>query len=127
MAFSKSFPKTKDKYPVWEEVYLSKDEEIEEEKRARGENVNLMKDCLKDARQVLKQENIKEEVVRQIRKEIGPIATPKEVYLVKDLPKTRSGKIMRRILRKLFTSEELGDLSALSNPESVEEIKLILR
>ncbi|KKQ68279.1 MAG: Acetyl-coenzyme A synthetase [Parcubacteria group bacterium GW2011_GWC2_39_11] len=72
-------------------------------------------------------ENIKEEVVRQIRKEIGPIATPKEVYLVKDLPKTRSGKIMRRILRKLFTSEELGDLSALSNPESVEEIKLILR
>jgi acetyl-CoA synthetase len=41
---------------------------------------------------------------------------------VKDLPKTRSGKIMRRILRRLFTGEELGDLSTLSNPESVELI-----
>ena len=61
MGFSKSFPKTKDKYPVWEEVYLSKEEEIEEEKRAREENINLMEDCLKDARQVLNQENIKEE------------------------------------------------------------------
>ncbi len=68
-------------------------------------------------------QQIKDEVVLQIRKEIGPTATPKEVYLVKDLPKTRSGKIMRRILRKLFTGEELGDLSTLSNPESVEEIK----
>jgi len=68
-------------------------------------------------------EQIKNEVVAQIRKEIGPIATPKEVYLVKDLPKTRSGKIMRRILRNLFTGEKLGDLSTLANPESVEEIK----
>lgn len=67
--------------------------------------------------------NLKEQVVGQIRKEIGPIALPKEVYLVEDLPKTRSGKIMRRILRKLFTCEELGDLSTLANPESVEKIK----
>ncbi len=71
-------------------------------------------------------ELIEEEIVKQIRKEIGPIASPKKVYLVKDLPKTRSGKIMRRILRKLFTGEELGDLSTLANPESVEEIKKIL-
>ncbi len=66
---------------------------------------------------------IKEEVVGQIKKEIGPIALPKEVYLVDDLPKTRSGKIMRRILKKLFTGEELGDLSTLANPESVDKIK----
>jgi acetyl-CoA synthetase len=71
-------------------------------------------------------EKIKEEVIALIRKQIGPIASPKEVYLVKDLPKTRSGKIMRRILRKLFTGEDLGDLSTLANPESVEEIKKII-
>jgi len=71
-------------------------------------------------------EELKQEVIGQIKKEIGPIALPKEVYLVEDLPKTRSGKIMRRILKRLFVGEELGDLSTLSNPESVEKIKKIL-
>ncbi len=71
-------------------------------------------------------EIVKKEVVLQLRKEIGPIASPKEVYSVKDLPKTRSGKIMRRILRKLFTGEKLGDLSTLANPECVEEIRKII-
>jgi acetyl-CoA synthetase len=70
---------------------------------------------------------LKQEVVEQIKKEIGPIALPKEVYLVEDLPKTRSGKIMRRILKRLFTGEELGDLSTLANPESVEKIKEIIK
>jgi acetyl-CoA synthetase len=68
-------------------------------------------------------EEVKKEVIIQLRKEIGPIAKPKQVYLVDDLPKTRSGKIMRRILKKLFTNEKLGDLSTLANPESVERIK----
>jgi acetyl-CoA synthetase len=72
-------------------------------------------------------ENLKKEVIDQVKKEIGPIASPKEVYLVEDLPKTRSGKIMRRILRKVFTGEEPGDLSTLANPESVEKIKEIIK
>lgn len=72
-------------------------------------------------------EDLKKKVMEQIKKEIGPIAMPKEIYLVEDLPKTRSGKIMRRILRKLFTGEELGDLSTLANPESVERIKRIIK
>jgi acetyl-CoA synthetase len=71
-------------------------------------------------------EEIKKGVIDLVKKEIGPIALPKEVYLVEDLPKTRSGKIMRRILKRLFTGEELGDLSTLANPESVEKIKQIL-
>jgi len=71
--------------------------------------------------------NLKEVVVGQVLKEIGPIALPKEVYEVESLPKTRSGKIMRRILRRLFTGEELGDLSTLANPESVREIKKIIK
>jgi len=72
-------------------------------------------------------EDLKQEIVGQVRKEIGPIALPKEVYLVEDLPKTRSGKIMRRILKRLFTGEELGDLSALANPENVEKIRKIVK
>ncbi len=68
-------------------------------------------------------DNLKEEIINQIKKEIGPVALPKEVILVEDLPKTRSGKIMRRILRKLFIGEDLGDLSTLANPEVVEKIK----
>jgi acetyl-CoA synthetase len=68
-------------------------------------------------------EELKAGIIDKIRKEIGPIAMPKEIYIVQDLPKTRSGKIMRRILRKLFTGEDLGDLSTLSNPESVDKLK----
>jgi acetyl-CoA synthetase len=71
-------------------------------------------------------EEVKNEVINLIRKQIGPIALPKEVYLVEDLPKTRSGKIMRRILKRLFTGEELGDLSTLANPESVEHVKRVI-
>ncbi|MFC1663920.1 acetate--CoA ligase [Patescibacteria group bacterium] len=74
-----------------------------------------------------KAEEIKKEAIEQIKKEIGPIALPQKVYLVQDLPKTRSGKIMRRILKRLFTGEELGDLSTLANPQSVGEIKKVIQ
>jgi acetyl-CoA synthetase len=70
---------------------------------------------------------IEKEVIGLVRQEIGPIASPSKVYLVRDLPKTRSGKIMRRILRKLFTGEELGDLSTLANPESVDNVRRIIQ
>lgn len=52
----------------------------------------------------------------QVRKSIGPFAAPKAVYVVEDLPKTRSGKIMRRILRKILSGEadSLGDISTVS-------------
>jgi len=52
---------------------------------------------------------------------------PKEVFVVDDLPKTRSGKIMRRILKRLWTGEDLGDLSTLANPGSIEKIKKIIK
>jgi hypothetical protein len=53
--------------------------------------------------------------VMQVRKSIGPFAAPKAVFVVEDLPKTRSGKIMRRILRKILSGEEdsLGDTSTV--------------
>jgi len=59
-------------------------------------------------------------------KKIGPIAKPKEIYLVEDLPKTRSGKIMRRILKAIVNGEDTGNLMTLVNPDSVEEIKKIV-
>jgi acetyl-CoA synthetase len=68
-----------------------------------------------------------EEVVELVIKGIGKIAKPSKVFFVNGLPKTRSGKIMRRILRRLFTKEPLGDLSTLANPQSVEEIKRVIK
>ncbi|KAG7817529.1 hypothetical protein KL928_003428 [Ogataea angusta] len=67
---------------------------------------------------------IKKELVLTVRKEIGPFAAPKLILLVNDLPKTRSGKIMRRILRKILSGEEdqLGDTSTLSNPQVVSHL-----
>lgn len=67
---------------------------------------------------------VKKELVLTVRKEIGPFAAPKLILLVDDLPKTRSGKIMRRILRKVLAGEEdqLGDISTLSNPGVVSQV-----
>lgn len=67
---------------------------------------------------------LRRELVLQVRKEIGPFAAPKSVIIVADLPKTRSGKIMRRILRKVSANEadQLGDISTLANPQSVAGI-----
>ncbi|KAG0010820.1 acetyl-CoA synthetase, partial [Podila clonocystis] len=57
-----------------------------------------------------------------VRKVIGPFAAPKKIYVVEDLPKTRSGKLMRRILRKIVAgeSDSLGDISTLADPSVVE-------
>ncbi|KAJ3515871.1 hypothetical protein NLJ89_g1483 [Agrocybe chaxingu] len=65
------------------------------------------------------------ELVIQVRKVIGPFAAPKKVFVVSDLPKTRSGKIMRRIMRKIVAGEgdQLGDLSTLAEPGVVDVIK----
>lgn len=67
---------------------------------------------------------LRKELVTQVRRSIGPFAAPKSVYVVNDLPKTRSGKIMRRILRKILSGEEdqLGDVSTLSDPTVVDSL-----
>ena len=69
-------------------------------------------------------EILQEEIKQLVRKIIGPIAKPEQVQIVSGLPKTRSGKIMRRILRKVASKDlsNLGDISTLLNPEIVEEI-----
>lgn len=67
----------------------------------------------------------RKELLKVVTKEIGPIAKPDKIQVVTGLPKTRSGKIMRRILRKVASGDtsNLGDTSTLLNPEIVEAIK----
>ncbi|HPQ51289.1 MAG TPA: acetyl-coenzyme A synthetase, partial [Alphaproteobacteria bacterium] len=69
-------------------------------------------------------DDIKKEIVQTVRKIIGPIASPDVIQWAQNLPKTRSGKIMRRILRKISANEldSLGDISTLSDPSVVDDL-----
>ncbi len=71
------------------------------------------------------EENLRKEIIAGVSKLIGPIAKPDKIQFVSGLPKTRSGKIMRRILRKIAEGEpdSLGDISTLLDPGVVDEIK----
>ena len=69
-------------------------------------------------------EELRKELINWIRSKIGPIATPDKIQFSPGLPKTRSGKIMRRILRKIASNEsdQLGDTSTLADPDVVESL-----
>ena len=69
-------------------------------------------------------EDLKKELVKTIRSKIGPIATPDFIHFADGLPKTRSGKIMRRILRKIAANEQdqLGDITTLADPSVVQKL-----
>ncbi|HMT15103.1 MAG TPA: AMP-binding protein, partial [Aestuariivirga sp.] len=69
-------------------------------------------------------EELKKDLVAHVRKEIGPLATPDKVHFAPGLPKTRSGKIMRRILRKIAEDDfaALGDTSTLADPSVVDDL-----
>jgi acetyl-CoA synthetase len=74
-------------------------------------------------------ETTKKQIIEKVNTVIGPIAKPDKMVFVQDLPKTRSGKIMRRILRKLAAGEydQLGDTTTLLNPDIVEQIKTAVK
>jgi acetyl-CoA synthetase len=63
------------------------------------------------------------ELVDHIRNAVGPIATPEEIYFVNKLPKTRSGKIMRRLLKSIASGTAIGDATTLEDEASIEEIR----
>jgi acetyl-CoA synthetase len=69
-------------------------------------------------------DELKKELVQWVRKEIGPLATPDLIHFTPGLPKTRSGKIMRRILRKIAENDysNLGDTSTLADPTVVQSL-----
>jgi len=68
-------------------------------------------------------EEIANKVAAQIERDIGKIARPKNVWVVADMPKTRSGKIMRRVIAGISNFADVGDTSTLANPEIVDEIR----
>ena len=79
---------------------------------------------LKETGEVRNKENLAKEINQYIADHIGPIAKLDKIQFVSGLPKTRSGKIMRRILRKIAEGDfsNFGDTSTLLNPEVVEDI-----
>jgi acetyl-CoA synthetase len=102
--------------PIAEAAVIGKPHEI------KGESIVVFA--------VLKQgyaynEKLIDELKRHVRETIGPIATPDEVYFVSKLPKTRSGKIMRRILKAVVSGKPIGDATTLEDETSVEEAKRI--
>jgi acetyl-CoA synthetase len=68
-------------------------------------------------------DEIDDKVVKAIETEIGPIARPKNVWIVPDMPKTRSGKIMRRVIAGISNFTDVGNVTTLANPEIVDEIR----
>lgn len=72
---------------------------------------------------IQKNDNLKKEIINSIRTGVGPIATPEQLYFVPKLPKTRSGKIMRRLLKAIAMNEKIGDVSTLEDEAAVSEIQ----
>ena len=68
-------------------------------------------------------EEIRKELIGTVTKVIGPTGRPDEIVFVEDVPKTRSGKIMRRVLKALVRNEPIGDITTLQNPDSVDHLK----
>lgn len=69
---------------------------------------------------------LEDELVQHIRREVGPIATPDKLYIVSKLPKTRSGKIMRRLLKAVASNEHIGDVSTLEDEAAVDDVRTAL-
>ncbi|HZQ06926.1 MAG TPA: acetyl-coenzyme A synthetase, partial [Anaerolineae bacterium] len=72
-------------------------------------------------------DDIVRRVVKANEELIGKIARPKFVYIVPDMPKTRSGKIMRRVLASISNRRDVGDVTTLANPGVVEEIRVMVQ
>jgi acetyl-CoA synthetase len=68
-------------------------------------------------------ETLRKEIKNEVRNGVGPIATPEQIYFVSNLPKTRSGKIMRRLLKSIASNEEIGDVSTLEDGAAVSEVQ----
>lgn len=68
-------------------------------------------------------ESLQNEIISKVRSDVGAIATPERIYFVSKLPKTRSGKIMRRLLKAIASNEKTGDISTLEDGAAVSEIQ----
>ena len=71
--------------------------------------------------------NLQKDIKNFVRKTLGPIAIPSDVIFVKDIPKNKAGKPARNLIKAKALGTETGDLSALANPESIDNIPLIIK
>ena len=69
------------------------------------------------------QDNVAIEIRQLVRDRIGPIATPKAIHFVSMLPKTRSGKIMRRVIRAVYQGDNIGDLSTIEDDATIDMVR----
>ena len=76
---------------------------------------------------VTARKTIEQAVVTAIEVEIGKSARPRHVWIVPDMPKTRSGKIMRRVLAAISNGSPVGDITTLANPEVVEQVRIMVQ
>ena len=95
-----------------------------EEERKLGQLFSLDIFLWTDFENCTVNDDIKKDLINCVRKEIGPIASPDFIQFSSNLPKTRSGKIMRRILRKIAANDydDLGDTSTLAEPKVVDDL-----
>ena len=91
----------------------------------KGQGIYAYVVCDAAKMEVSTMDDLKVEIAATVNEKIGPIARPDKIQIVRGLPKTRSGKIMRRILRKIAAGEtsNFGDTSTLLDPSIVEAIK----
>ena len=68
---------------------------------------------------------LREELITEVIKSMGKPFKPREINFVNDLPRTRSGKILRRLIRAIRLGKDLSDISALENPKALEELRII--
>lgn len=76
---------------------------------------------------VLPSKTVKDKVIATIETMIGKIARPKQIHIVPDMPKTRSGKIMRRVLAAISNHMDTGDITTLANPDIVAQIRELVQ
>jgi len=90
--------------------------------KTKGESIIAFLVLKKD---FVESDQLRKEIIEHIRKNIGAIATPNEIYFVNKLPKTRSGKIMRRLLKSMVSGLTIGDTTTLEDGTSIKEIQKI--
>ena len=71
------------------------------------------------------EESLRKEIIKVVRNGVGPIATPEQIYFVSKLPKTRSGKIMRRLLKSIAKNDKIGDVSTLEDGAAISEVQSV--
>ena len=86
----------------------------------KGEVIVLFVTLKEDA---IPSTELRKDIAKHLRQVIGPVAEPEEVYFAEMLPKTRSGKIMRRIIKAVASNQSLGDVTTLENEASVDEVR----